>query len=459
MKEKIYSLLPHFIQNILISIFNFLMYRKRYKGVYQKSLNYYRVQEGITLADLQEVQRLKYKEFIEYSLLHSPYYRNAFVGINDTTDIKNLRNLPILNKEDLRKNSSDIFTIKEHNAIVSKTGGTTGTSLKVLYTLEDTQERFGILDAFRASAGYKLGKRTAWFSGKELLSEKDVSKNRFWKTDYLYNVRYYSTFHINEKYLSAYIHNLIKFKPEFLVGFPSTIFEIAKHGNRCGIVYPENTVKAIFPTAETVTDEMRSVVESFFHCKMLDQYASSEGAPFITQCIKGNLHLELRSGVYEVLDSKDEQVNEGRLVVTSFNTHGTPLIRYDIGDSIKLSNNICTCGNNNPLVDKIIGRQDDYIYSEKTGKVNLGNISNTLKGVLGIQKFQVVQNSLLILDVYLIIDENEFTIDMKNKFIKNWRDRIGNDIELILHYKSEIPTEKSGKFRLVKNNVKHLLNE
>ena len=61
MKEKIYSLLPHFIQNILISIFNFLMYRKRYKGVYQKSLNYYRVQEGITLADLQDVQRLKYK--------------------------------------------------------------------------------------------------------------------------------------------------------------------------------------------------------------------------------------------------------------------------------------------------------------------------------------------------------------------------------------------------------------
>ena len=71
----------------------------------------------------------------------------------------------------------------------------------------------------------------------------------------------------------------------------------------------------------------------------------------------------------------------GRLVVTSFTTEATPLIRYDIGDSVVLedSNKICSCGNNNPMVKKINGRIDDYIYSPQTGKINLGNISNTLK--------------------------------------------------------------------------------
>ena len=39
---------------------------------------------------------------------------------------------------------------------------------------------------------------------------------------------------------------------------------------------------------------------------MYNQYASSEGAPFIIECKEGNLHLELQSGVFEVLDENDK---------------------------------------------------------------------------------------------------------------------------------------------------------
>ncbi len=37
-----------------------------------------------------------------------------------------------------------------------------------------------------------------------------------------------------------------------------------------------------------------------------------------------------------MLDENDQPTNSGRLVVTSFTNEGTPLIRYDIGDSITL---------------------------------------------------------------------------------------------------------------------------
>ena len=40
------------------------------------------------------------------------------------------------------------------------------------------------LDNFRSKYGYKLGARTAWFSGKDILNINDVRKLRFWKTDY-----------------------------------------------------------------------------------------------------------------------------------------------------------------------------------------------------------------------------------------------------------------------------------
>ena len=331
--------------------------------------------------------------------------------------------------------------------------------MEVYYTFKNTQERFAMLDDFRSRFGYELGKKTAWFSGKNLLSKMDVRRNRFWKTDYYYNVRYYSTFHIKEEYLKYYVENLIKFQPKYFVGFPSTILSIAKYGSANGYTYPEGVTKAIFPTAESITPEMRSIIEGFFNSKMYNQYASSEGAPFIFECINGNLHLELQSGVFEVLDENDKPTQSGRLVVTSFTNEGTPLIRYDIGDSIALEDHskTCDCGNNNPLVKEILGRIDDYIYSPEIGKINLGNVSNTLKDTVGIIQFQAIQDELNKITVKLIIDKEEYSDTMEKKFIQNWRERIGDNMELVLEYAEEIPVEASGKFRIVKNNIKHLI--
>ena len=189
------------------------------------------------------------------------------------------------------------------------------------------------------------------------MTDRDIKKNRFWKTDNFHRVRYYSTFHIKQDYLKYYVEDLMKYQPEYFVGFPSTILDIAKYGKANNYDYPADTLKAIFPTAETVTKEMREVIETFFKAKIYDQYASSEGAPFIFECINGNLHLELQSGVFEVLDQHDLPCQSGRLVVTSFTNEGTPLIHYDIGDSITLDekNKICSCGNNNPIVKEILG--------------------------------------------------------------------------------------------------------
>ena len=382
------------------------------------------------------------------------YYKNIFDKIECPEDLKNIEKLPIIHKETLRNNLSTIYTIEKSKGMISKTGGTTGKSLEVLYVHDDVQDRFALLDSFRSSFGYKLGKKTAWFSGKNLLNPKDIRKNRFWKTDYLHKVRYYSTFHIHGKYLKYYIQDLIKYKPEFMVGFPSTMYEIAKYGMAHNIVFPSNIVKAIFPTAETITDDIRYVLESYFKTNLYNQYASSEGAPFILECKNKKLHLELQSGVFEVLDDGNNPSMKGRLVITAFNTHGTPLIRYDIGDQIELDKGLCSCGNNNPLVKQIMGRVSDYIYSEEIGKINLGNISNCLKGVNGIIKFQIIQDEISHLLILLIKDSNTFLPIDETLFVKNLRERVGSKIKIDLTYVPEIPVEKSGKFSLIKNNIK-----
>lgn len=454
MKEKIYKKLPHIFQCLLISVFNFLAYKQRYGRDYYVFLKQFKKNRGLSVNSLKDFQEKRLRCFIKESISKSDFYKDYIFN-----DVKDFYNFPIIGKESLRKNIENVYTIKRNKGILSKTGGTTGKSLEVLFSKENMQERFAMLDDFRNRYGYELGKRTAWFSGKDLLTEIDIEKKRFWKTDYFYNVRYYSTFHIKEEYLKSYVNNLIDFQPEYIVGFPSTMLEIAKYALKAGYVYPDGITKAIFPTAETITLEMRRVIEEFFKCKMYNQYASSEGAPFIFECAKGNLHLELQSGVFEVLDTDNKPAKSGRLVVTSFTTEGTPLIRYDIGDSISLSDvsEHCGCGNNNPLVEEILGRVDDFIYSPENGKINLGNVSNTLKDTKGIIRFQVLQNELNSIEILLETDKEVFNKNIENKFLQNWHDRVGNNMEINLIYVSDIEVEKSGKFRIVKNNIKHLI--
>lgn len=459
MKEKLYKLSPHFIQNILITLYNIKAYKGRH-GIYYKGFRKERLENrGLSLLELREYQRSRFKAFIDFAMEHSEYYNSKLSNIVDVSDISNIHSLPIVNKEELRSNIGQVVVKGNEKMVELQTGGTTGKSLVVKNFPKNDQERFSFLDDFRSRFGYELGKKTAWFSGKNILTDKDLRKNRFWKTDFKYKVRYYSTFHIKEDYLKYYVENLIKFRPEYLSGFPSSMRDIAQYGLNNSYSFPENTIKAIFTTAETLTAEMRTIIESFFKAKIYNQYASSEGAPFIFECINGKLHLELQSGVFEVLDENNQPSNSGRLVVTSFFTEGTPLIRYDIGDSIELESEseTCNCGNNNPLVKEILGRMDDYIYSPENGKINLGNISNTLKETKGIKVFQVVQNALNVIDIYIVVDTSVYSKYVEKVFINNWRDRVGSNMELNLHYVNNIPNETSGKFRIVKNNIKHLI--
>ncbi len=459
MKEKVYSFFPNFLQSLMVTLYNLKAYKVRYGGDYKIFRNLYLKNRNLSLEELKEIQRSRYHHFVQYSISNSEYYRNLYKNIDQPADIENIKNLPIISKEDLRQNIEKVVIQSDEKFDKSKTGGTTGKSLEVKFRYKDSQERFAMLDDFRSRFGYELGKKTAWFSGKNLLTQKDIKKSRFWKTDFYYKVRYYSTFHIKEDYLKYYVEDLIKFRPEYMVGFPSSILEIAKYGERNGYEFPANTIKAVFPTAETITPEMRYYIEGFFKTRMHDQYASSEGAPFIFECKNGNLHLELQSGVFEVLDEESQPTQSGRLVVTSFTTEGTPLIRYDIGDSITLEdpNKSCDCGNHNPLVKEILGRIDDYVYSPETGKINLGNVSNTLKDTKGIIRFQAVQDELNKIVLKVETDQGVYTEAIEKKFNQNWRDRIGDKMELEIEYVEEIPVEASGKFRIVKNNIKHLL--
>ena len=443
---------PNFIHNSLISIYNSWLYKGRHSGEYNHYRNYFNEFDSATISELELEQTRRLTQFLNHASSQSPYY-SRIISKKETWTIDELKSIPVLSKEKLVRNLDTIATIPERRGIVSFTGGTTGASLKVIYTKEDIQERFAALDNFRSKWGYKLGKKTAWFSGKDILSKQDIKDDRYFKDDWINKIRFYSTFHLNVDTFDAYWEDFCKFSPEYIVGFPSNILHLCKISKSKGYTYPHKSeIRVFFPTAETVTVEHKKIIEEVLGCPLINQYASAEGAPFIFECKDGSLHINPVTGVFEVVDDSLQPCSDGQILVTSFTTRGTPLIRYNIGDSIKLSDKICECGSAHRVVEHINGRADDYLYSPWTGKINLGNLSNITKDIKGIISFQAVQNieNMIIIN---IITDSIFNLKQEENLLSALHARFGSKMKFTINKVNVIPNEKSGKFRIVKNNL------
>lgn len=402
-----------------------------------------------------EYQQNRLTSFVKYAYNNSEFYNQLYkkVDINSIKTVDELKKLPIVDKEMLRENIQDVNTISKKDAVVSHTGGTTGKSLEVFMTKTDMMERMAQLDHFKARVGFEsLEMKRATFNGQHIVPPSQ-KKKEFWRYNAPTRQMIYSSFHLSEENMKYYVESFNKFKPQSIDGFFTSILDIANYIERHNIPLKFRPI-AIFPTSETLTSSGRETIERVFQSKVYDQYASSEGAPFVTECEEQTLHIELNSGVFEHLDSDSSEI-----LVTSFTTHGTPLIRYQIGDAMVLDECKinCSCGLQSPTVKEIHGRKLDFIYASDGAKVNGGNVANIFKNIPNaIIKAQLIQKTLGEITILLEVDNNLYKESYDQLIINECKHKFGNTTKINIEHVKEIPREKSGKFKMIKNNVMNL---
>lgn len=448
--QKIYDNSPIFIQNIMTSVKGISNKKARYGKEYYNYRKFLKQFDEWSLKAKLEYQRKELLDFIKYAYENSRFYRELYkdIDISGINTVEDLKKLPIVTKEMLRENIETCMVKNNEPHIMGKTGGTTGKSLTVLMHNKDLMRRMAMLDHFKAKAGFEhLKMKRATFNGKHIVPPKQKAKV-FWRYNSACKQMIYSSFHITEDNMKYYVEGLNKFKPHAIDGFFTSMCDIAGYIERHAIKL-DFTPVAIFPTSETLTKEGRALLERVFKCKVYDQYASSEGAPFVCECEKQVLHVELASGVFEKYGDNDE------VLVTSFTTHGTPLIRYAIGDRMVFSQeNNCDCGNNSPVVLSIEGRKLDFLYTAEGAKINAGNVSNILKYIPNaVIHSQFVQNTKDEVTLLLEVDKQLYKEEYDKLLTKEFLHKFGENTKLVIEHVDEIPREKSGKFAMIKNNV------
>ncbi|SHO45691.1 phenylacetate--CoA ligase family protein [Anaerocolumna xylanovorans] len=443
-----YYRLPVPLQNLAVSLYGLLLYQQRYRGVYKKYLKLY---SKATHRDAKKEQKIQDKKFIRllhYAVKNSPFYREFYKNIpwEEITSAADIVKLPVLSKDTLRDNIKNVYTIPKRRSITFYTGGTTGIPLGVRKRKIDVRKRMAYLDAYKLTFGVRNNKmRSARFFGKKIL-EDNPKKPIFWRNNYIGRQRFYSTYHLTEKNLPYYVADLNRYKPAAIDGFVSAIYTVAKYMEDNGIK-PSFKPKAVFTTSETVLPFYRETIEKVFGCPLTDQYASNEGAPFIIQCRCGSYHEAIDTGIFEHLPAEGGM----KLLVTGFDTFGTPLIRYDIGDRIIPADKdtVCPCHSSHPVIEGISGREAAFLVTAegRVSEVQLSVfVSSLLKTVNQMQFIQKKDGGVHV----LCIPVGKDTVWERERILAALRQFFGPGTKITLEVTDSLCRQKSGKFQLIR---------
>jgi phenylacetate-CoA ligase len=363
--------------------------------------------------------------------------------------------MPLIDKSWVLKNYAHLTKKKPFKIV--KSSGSTGQPLAVPYNIQAYQKEYAFWWYHRSFGNVQIGERIATFSGhKVTYINKDVPP--FWVMNYVENQLIFSSYHLSIKNLKFYILKLQKFKPNLIHGYPSSVYLLAKYILENNIRL-EFQPKMIITASETTLDFQKQVIENAFGCKNYIWYGNTEYAGHITECPNGKLHVQPYHSFVRIINEEGMDVlpgEEGYIVATNFTNTALPLINYNTRDIVRLSKNQqCSCGKGGKIVDYIIGRIEDYIITPDGRYV--GRLDHLFKDAKYIRNAQIEQRKLNEL-IIRIEKEDKYSNKIESIILKEARKRVGNDMEIVFEYVSEIPKEQNGKFKFViqKMNIKDL---
>jgi phenylacetate-CoA ligase len=407
------------------------------------------------------LQNKRLRKLVKYAYKNVPYYRRLFdergLKPGDIKGVQDLAKLPVLTKRLIRDNFDDItargFPSKE--LLPNSTGGSTGEALK-FYSTKDDQYNWGHAASLRAHrwVGYEVGDKVIAFyeTGHRMLSRMD--KFRGILSRFFERVLLISTKEMSPDRLLSRAKKLENFKPVIIRGYPSAIYLLARLIEREG--KPRLRPRAIIVDSEQLYDYQRELFGKVFGCETFSHYDSFEIHPIANECPEhSGYHIAAENVIVEVVDGKGKPLpagREGRIVITSLHNYAMPFIRYDIGDVGALSDKACPCGRGLPLLAKFSGRTTDFIYTKSGGVIPGMAVPWSFFPTLGIEQFQIVQETYGEMLVKLVLDREypeKRKDEITRKIIDFWRNRVSEDLEIRVKFVGQIPTTKAGKRRVI----------
>lgn len=410
---------------------------------------------------IRQYQLSKLKLLIDYARKKVPYYEDLFNKIKfssrDIHCLEDINKIPLLTKQIVREKWGQLISrdFNKFKVKKGKTGGTTGAP--VIVYKDENNRTFTWASYYRwyewMGVNYYDPVVTFW-GARTVLSQTFKNKIYSWLKDSLQNNITFNSFAMTDEKLSLYASIIKKNKPALIKGYLSALILFANFVKKNNLEF--ESLKSISSTSETLLPHNRQFLEEVFNVPAYDQYGCGEVSAISYECSahKG-LHVNMEHVIFEILDENNNCLlnKTGRVIATDLDNYVMPFIRFENGDMAILSDEICSCGVNQPLIKSIEGRSIDTVILKDGRKVHGVFFTDILYELNiftdKIQRFQIYQETP---------GEIEFRIETKVKLEEPVKRRIEKAFKNFLskvdiREMSNLPLDESGKFRYIINKV------
>lgn len=406
---------------------------------------------------LKDMQMRKLQNLVTHAYNNVNYYHNLFdqAGIkpHDIRSAQDLYKIPITTKSDLQNASlKDRISkgIDINKCLNLRTSGSTGRLLDIFITEEENlkSKTMPFLYIYLENR-CRLTDKTL-----RLTTPRFISTKKWFQRFGILREYFVSIFDDIDIQLDAFL----EIKPEAIRGFSSAIKLLALEIRKRGLEI--SPPKMIFTTAEVINKIDRNIISSIFQADVIDYYCCNEVGIIAHECREHNgYHINEDNIIMEFIKNDGtycKQGEEGDIVITSLNIYSMPFIRYQIGDKGLPGYKKCACGRDSSLIEVIIGRDNDHIMLPDKSVISSHFLINTIANIPGVLVYQIIQKAIDRITINIVKD-NDFADELLSIRIKKaCYGILDTKIKIEPLFVKEIPRDKTGKLKVVKNEINSL---
>jgi phenylacetate-CoA ligase len=455
--SKSYFRLPCSLRWAAGGLYRALPMRLRLGSAYRVFENEIRTTEFWPEVRHRERQWERVRATLEVAYTDIPYYRNRFAGsgveLADLRTFEDFQRLPFLTKQDVKEHLEEMTSadIPRWKWLETTTGGSTLNPMRFYQVrgLTRSKERAFIQDQW-GRFGYRPGARTVQLKGRSVGCPQ---RRIFWEYEPIQNFLEMNSQYLTEEYLPAYVEAIIRFKPEFLIGYVSSIFLLARYLEE----HPEcrfPRLRGLFLASENVYPWQRALFAKLFNCPICAHYGHSEMVLLGAECpLSSRYHFYPQYGYLEVIGADGKPCTKpgqvGELVGTSFDNPLMPFIRYRTQDYGVLGKPDCACGRHYPVIERIEGRLQEFIVTRDGRLISVCVMGaahfDVLDNVHQTQYYQDTPGKL----AFRVVPKSGFSLADLNRIQAVVQAKTGNDVDVEVRVVKEIPRTESGKHRMI----------
>lgn len=406
-----------------------------------KWLKQIRLMNSWSAEAVKEWQENELQLFIKHAYEHTIYYKRLFDELSlrpeDIKSATDLKKIPIITKEIINRHYSELVpdNIPAIRHRKCRSGGTTGIPMEYLCD----ENTWGYITAAKIyywkKAGYKYGDAFIALGSASLFSQKPSWKRRVY--DKIRNEHPLNCVDLTDSKCQEYVDYIKKHHIYHIYGYAAAIYIFTKY------VYDHNIdmtqICTVFTTSENLPDHYRQLIEQTYQCKIVDCYGARDAGitgyetSYHHYCVGYNTIVEVINEI---------SPNSGTAISTNFLNWSFPLIRYEFGDELELSNT--NQGYNGQVITSVNGRTYDVLRLENGHTLSATGFSMILKE-FDIEAFQIFKDGNNTVRLQLKPISGKYTQKQEDLIHETLIKYLGNNCKLEIDHIDDFCPSTNGK--------------